>query len=182
MRLRIPLQNQWKLNGSSRQVHSGSSTPLENLNRGKCYQLHFGFKQTATHHSTLQGLSCNPLKLFNDNTYEIIQDDKKKKKKKTTGWSIPYFYKYGPLDCSEAYLAKNFNDPESSIFLSTTNWDLPRTLARDWTTTRAFPICLCRDWTLWSCSCWLSVHSEGVQCGERHFVHQGFLWNKSLDS
>ena len=79
MRLRIPLQNQWKLNGSSRQVHSGSSTPLENLNRGKCYQLHFGFKQTATHHSTLQGLSCNPLQLFNDNTYEIIQDDKKKK-------------------------------------------------------------------------------------------------------
>ena len=78
---------------------------------------------------TLQGLSCNPLQLLNDNTDEIIQDGKEKKEKKI-GQSIPYFYIYGPLDCSEAYLAKNFNDPDSSIFLSTTNWDLPRTLAR----------------------------------------------------
>ena len=82
MRLRISLQNQWKLNGSIGQVHSGSSTPLENLNRGKCYQLYFGFKQRMLLTiPTLQGLSCNPLQLLNDNTYEIIQDGKEKKEK-----------------------------------------------------------------------------------------------------
>ena len=54
-----------------------------------------------------------------------------KKKKKKTGQSIPYFYVYGPLDCSEAYLAKNFKTqilPSSSqLQIGTRQEHLPET-------------------------------------------------------
>ena len=70
-----------------------------------------------------------------------------------------------------------------SLWLSTTNWHLPRVFASSSTTktTRALAICLCGDWSLSCCSCWLPTCPWGGQGGGRHSGLQGAWWNRSLD-
>ena len=69
------------------------------------------------------------------------------------------------------------------VWMSTTNWHLPRAFARDLTTTttKLFVIFLCGEWTLCYCSCWLQHLLWRVQGEVRHSVLQGMWWNRSSD-